>query len=238
MKPILCIESGTNTCSVALGLGQELLSIRENHEPNNNHAKNLTLFTQQILQEQGLKASDLAAVAVSKGPGSYTGLRIGVSAAKGICYGANIPLIAIGSLNAMAYGALLWLNGNMPNLQPNIICPMIDARRMEVYTQQFNPNGKSITEVEAKILDEQSFSLELKTNKVLFLGNGSPKAKELLKSENAYFVDDFLPSARYMIPLATAHLNQNEFEDVAYFEPLYLKDFIATVAKNKILGQG
>lgn len=238
MKPILCIESGTNTCSVALGLGQELLSIRENHEPNNNHAKNLTLFTQQILKEQGLKASDLAAVAVSKGPGSYTGLRIGVSAAKGICYGANIPLIAIGSLNAMAYGALLWLNDSMPNLQPNIICPMIDARRMEVYTQQFNPNGKSITEVEAKILDEQSFSLVLKSNKVLFLGNGSPKAKDLLKSENAYFVDDFLPSARYMIPLATARLNQNEFEDVAYFEPLYLKDFIATVAKNKVLGQG
>lgn len=236
MKPILCIESGTNTCSVALGFSQELLGIMENHEPNNNHAKNLTAFSQELLRVQGLKATDLAAVAVSKGPGSYTGLRIGVSAAKGICYGAGIPLIAIGSLNSMTYGALEWLQDNNPSSTPDIICPMIDARRMEVYTQLFDMNGKSISEVEAKILDANSFSEMLKSKRMLFLGNGSQKAKEIITSANASFVDNFLPSAKYMLPLATKCFEQQLFEDVAYFEPLYLKDFVATVAKNKVLG--
>jgi len=236
MKPILCIESGTNTCSVALGFGQELLGIRENHEPNNNHAKNLTVFSLELLNEQGLQASDLAAVAVSKGPGSYTGLRIGVSAAKGICFGAGIPLIAIGSLDSMAHGAIEWLGKQRPTLTLDIICPMIDARRMEVYTQFFDTHGQPLSEVEAKILDEKSFAETLTSKRMLFLGNGSQKAKAMLSSPNALFVDDFLPSAKFMLPLATERFNHQQFVDVAYFEPLYLKDFVATVAKNKVLG--
>jgi tRNA threonylcarbamoyladenosine biosynthesis protein TsaB len=236
MRHILCIETGTNTCSVTLGQGQELIGIMENHDPNNNHAINLTVFIKSLLEKEGLNAKDLAAVAVSKGPGSYTGLRIGVSAAKGICFGAGVPLIAIGSLNAMAYGAIQWLNDNSHISQPEIICPMIDARRMEVYTQFFNMESQSISEVEAKILDENSFKSMLESKKILFLGNGSTKAAGLINHPNASFIDDFLPSARYMLPLANELFNQKHFEDVAYFEPLYLKDFIATIAKNKVLG--
>ena len=236
MNPILCIESGTNTCSVALGYNQELLGVKESHEANNNHAKNLTLFVQELFTKNGIKASDLGAVAVSKGPGSYTGLRIGVSAAKGICYGAGIPLIAIGSLDSMVQGAMEWLSKN-PEITPDVICPMIDARRMEVYTQLFDTNGKPNSEVEAKILDENAFSNMLESKKMLFLGNGSHKAKTILVNPNALFIENFLPSARYMLPLANEMFIKKQFEDVAYFEPLYLKDFIATVAKNKVLGQ-
>ena len=236
MNPLLCIETGTPTCSVALGFGTQILDVTESHDPNNNHAKNLTVFINDLLIRHGLKATQLAGVAVSKGPGSYTGLRIGVSAAKGICYGANLPLIAIGSLNAMAYGALEWLSQHT-QFTPEVICPMIDARRMEVYTQLFNAKGESISEVEAKILDENSFSELLINKKVLFLGNGSSKAKEVIKNSNAAFIENFMPSARFMLPLASNLFNQKKFEDVAYFEPLYLKDFVATVAKNKVLGQ-
>ena len=236
MNPLLCIETGTATCSVALGFGDELIDIAESHDPNNNHAKNLTVFIKTLLDKHKIKAANLAGVAVSKGPGSYTGLRIGVSAAKGLCYGANLPLIAIGSLNAMTQGALEWLKQN-PQFTPEVICPMIDARRMEVYTELFNDKGESISEVEAKILDENSFSNLLSKKRVLFLGDGSPKAKEVINSANAAYIENFMPSARFMLPLASKLFNQNKFEDVAYFEPLYLKDFIATVAKNKVLGQ-
>lgn len=237
MKPILCIESGTSTCSVALGHGQELIGILENHEPNNNHAKNVTEFTRLLLKKGGIKASDLAAVAVSKGPGSYTGLRIGVSAAKGICYGAGIPLIAIGSLDAMVQGSLQWIEENQSIEKPQLFCPMIDARRMEVYTQLFDSSGNSTSEVEAKILDETSFSSTLETSRVLFLGSGAAKAKNVINHPNALFLDGFMPSARYMLPIAQERFNQNLFEDVAYFEPLYLKDFVATIARNKVLGE-
>ena len=236
MNPILCIETGTSTCSVALGFDNNFIDIAESHDPNNNHAKNLTVFIKNLLEKHNIKATDLAGVAISKGPGSYTGLRIGVSAAKGICYGAKLPLIAIGSLNAMAQGALIWLADN-EQFKPDLICPMIDARRMEVYTQLFNLKGESISEVEAKILDEKSFTNLLSTKKILFLGNGSPKAKEIIRSANAMFIEGFMPSARFMLPLASNLFNQKKFEDVAYFEPLYLKDFVATVGKNKVLGQ-
>ncbi|HZJ74566.1 MAG TPA: tRNA (adenosine(37)-N6)-threonylcarbamoyltransferase complex dimerization subunit type 1 TsaB [Perlabentimonas sp.] len=236
MNPLLCIETGTPTCSVALGFDNKLIDVEESHDPNNNHAKNLTVFIKNLLEKHNIKPANLAGVAISKGPGSYTGLRIGVSAAKGICYGANLPLIAVGSLNAMAHGALVWLTQNR-QFAPDIVCPMIDARRMEVYTQLFNIKGESISDVEAKILDKSSYSDLLSTKKILFLGNGSPKAKDVIKSTNAAFIDDFMPSARFMLPLASRLFNQKKFEDVAYFEPLYLKDFIVTVAKNKVLGQ-
>lgn len=236
MSHILSIESGTNTCSVALGRDQELIDIIESHDPNNNHARNLTQFIKTILQRQGLKASNLDAVAISKGPGSYTGLRIGVSAAKGICYGAGIPLLSIGSLDALTHGAIEWQEENSDHFSPDLYCPMIDARRMEVYTQLFLPNGESRSEVEAKILDDKSFHDILETNRILFFGNGSFKAREVIKHPNASFIDDFKPSARFMITIASRLFNQRKYEDVAYFEPLYLKDFVATIAKNKVLG--
>jgi tRNA threonylcarbamoyladenosine biosynthesis protein TsaB len=234
MNPILCIESGTSTCSVALGFNNTLIDIEESHEANNNHAKNLTHFIEVILKRQGLKTSDLSAVAISKGPGSYTGLRIGVSAAKGICYGSNIPLIAVGSLNAMAEGAMQMVANN--GVKPEILCPMIDARRMEVYTQMFNISGEEISIVEAMVLDNHSFAKTLEEKKVLFFGNGAQKANDVILHPNASFVFDFKPSARFMLPFASILLNQRKFEDAAYFEPLYLKDFVATVAKNKIFG--
>lgn len=235
MDFILCIETGTNTCSVALGQHGNVIDIEESHDINNNHAKNLTLFIDSILKRQGLKAKDLGAVCVGKGPGSYTGLRIGVSVAKGICYGAGIPLLAVGSLQAMAQGARDMIKDEQDI--PALLCPMIDARRMEVYTQLFSVNADPITEVEAKILNADSFSDHLLNYKILFFGDGSEKVKDLIISPNASFLDGFSPSARFMLGLAERMYNQNLFEDVAYFEPFYLKNFVATIAKNKVLGQ-
>lgn len=236
MVRILCIETGTNTCSVALGFDDVIVDTIETHETHSNHARDLTKFISQILDRQDLTAKDLSAVAVSRGPGSYTGLRIGVSAAKGICYGANIPLISVGSLVSLAHGAIQWVKDNQPN-EPDLYCPMIDARRMEVYTQLIQPNGEALSDVEAKILDENSFIDALNSKRILFFGNGSSKAKTIIKAQNASFIDDFKPSARFMISKAFRLFNQSNFEDVAYFEPFYLKDFIATIPKNKILGE-
>lgn len=235
MSKILCIESGTNTCSVAFGVDGKVVDTIESHDPNNNHARNLTQFISIILERNGVKAKDLSAVSISKGPGSYTGLRIGVSAAKGICYGASIPLVSVGSLDSITIGAIDRVKENGAE-KPDLYCPMIDARRMEVYTQLFDPTGEKVTEVEAKILDENSFKEILVNQKILFFGNGSFKAKTLINSINASFIEDFKPSARFMIPVAHRLFNQRIFEDVAYFEPFYLKDFVATVPKNKIFG--
>lgn len=236
MTRILCIESGTTTCSVALGYGKDIVDVIETHEKEYNHAKNLSLFVSQILAKQNLKASDLSAVAISKGPGSYTGLRIGASVAKGICYGANIPLISVGSLKAMTNGAIQWLKERGNTNPPNYICPMIDARRMEVFTQLFEITGDSISDVEAIILDDKSFSDILKKGSILFLGNGSFKAKDVIKSSKAFFIDRFNPSASFMLPLATKKFEEEQFENTAYFEPFYLKDFVAIKPRNKVLG--
>jgi tRNA threonylcarbamoyladenosine biosynthesis protein TsaB len=235
MNPILCIETGTSTCSVAIGYNDTIIDIEETHNDSNNHAANLTMFIQKILQRQGLSVSNLAAVAISKGPGSYTGLRIGVSAAKGICYGANLPLIGVGSLESMVYGAMQMQEATGFE-KPDLFCPMIDARRMEVYTQLFDMNRETISDIEAKILDSSSYADLLNSKKILFFGNGSLKVNGVINHPNALFLDNFLPSARFMITIASRLYNQNRFEDVAYFEPLYLKDFVATIAKNKVLG--
>ncbi|HCX99326.1 MAG TPA: tRNA (adenosine(37)-N6)-threonylcarbamoyltransferase complex dimerization subunit type 1 TsaB [Bacteroidales bacterium] len=237
MSFILCIETGTSTCSVALGQNGRVIDVEESHDPENNHAKNTTLFIDNILKRQGLRAKDLGAVCVGKGPGSYTGLRIGVSVAKGICYGSGIPLLAVGSLQAMAQGVVEMIEDGKQQSIPSMLCPMIDARRMEVYSQLFSVKAEVLTGVEAKVLDVNSFSDYLLENKILFFGNGSEKAKDVITSPNALFLDGFNPSARFMIHLAEKLYNQNKFEDVAYFEPFYLKNFVATVAKNKVLGQ-
>lgn len=237
MSFILCIETGTSVCSVALGSNGKLVDFEESNVGNGDHSKNLTRFIQIVLQRQNLQVKDLDAICIAKGPGSYTGLRIGTSVAKGLCYAANIPLISVGSLHSMAQGAKEMLHSMPSNgIQPHLLCPMIDARRMEVYSQMFTYALEPATEVEAKILDNQSYKEELEKGKVLFFGNGSNKARELFQTENALFLDEFLPSARFMILLAQERFNQKKFEDVAYFEPFYLKDFVATKAKNMLLG--
>ena len=236
MDYLLCVESGTSTCSVALSKGLEVISVVEVHDQGNNHAKTLTVFVQKVLQDSGLTANDLSAVVVSKGPGSYTGLRIGVSVAKGICYAVSKPLIAIGSLESMTYGAMEWVKENPNFATPEIFCPMIDARRLEVYTQLFDSNVNSLSPIEAKILDENSFSDILDNKRIVFFGNGSAKAKPIITHTNALFIDNFSPSARFMIPLAVERLKEKKYEDTAYFEPLYLKEFVAIKSTKNIFG--
>lgn len=224
---ILYIETATQSCSVAIGKGTRILAIRESREKN-AHARNVTLFIDEVLKEAGIKKEDVNAVAVSMGPGSYTGLRIGTSTAKGFCYALNIPLIAVSTLQAMAVGMA------DEKKEKALYCPMIDARRMEVYAAVFDQNNKRIRETKAEIVDENSFSEYLNEHKVIFFGDGAQKCQEVLGDHpNASFVDDFYPSAKYMITIATDKFHNTEFEDVAYFEPYYLKDFIAGKPKVK-----
>lgn len=217
MELILCIESATKSCSVSLSQNGKTLQTIELVSDQYSHSEKLTLFIDQILKDQQKSFSDLDAVAVSKGPGSYTGLRIGVSTAKGICYAIDKPLISISTLEAMAYGMSL----EYPNL---IYCPMLDARRMEVYCAFY---GNIESEIEAKVLDLNSFKEELDKHSIIFFGDGSDKFKEIVDHPNAKFVDDVFPSATNMSVLAQLAFDQNLFEDVAYFEPFYLKDFVA-----------
>jgi tRNA threonylcarbamoyladenosine biosynthesis protein TsaB len=232
MTKILCIETSTEICSVALAYDGKVAHILEDFS-GQNHAKLVTVFANQLLEQAGLKFSELDAVAVSEGPGSYTGLRIGVSAAKGICYGASLPLIAVSPLEAMAGAAL----EKLPQTDaPTWLCPMIDARRMEVYTALFNSKGAQLSPTEAKIIDAESFAEQLAQGEVWFFGNGANKCRPLLASANArFFETNINTSAAHMASVAFAKFNQNCFADVAYFEPFYLKDFMAIKAKNSVL---
>lgn len=236
MAKILNIETSTEVCSVTLAENGNTLFQKESTE-GLNHSKLLTVFIQDLFKENNLELKAIDAVAVSKGPGSYTGLRIGVSVAKGLCYGLNIPLIGIGSIDSMG----VWTAKNSSEYYTQsgdedlLYCPMIDARRMEVYTALYNANGESVLPVSAEIIDENSFSEYLKTNKVLFFGNGAEKCKEQITHKNALFLGPDKTSARFMQILSEIKYNNKEFEDVAYFEPFYLKDFVATIPKNKVL---
>jgi len=234
MSRILLIESGTNVCSVAIATEGELIGIKESIDEK-GHAAQLTVFIDQLIKETGINIAQLDAVAISKGPGSYTGLRIGVSAAKGICYAAEIPLVSIGSLDSMASGAKFKYQSIIKDHCIDLICPMIDARRMEVYTALYNTNLQKTSEIQALVIDENTFNERFENKKILFFGNGASKCKEILKHHNAIFVDDFLPSAQFMIPLVQEALKQKNFEDVAYFEPYYLKDFVATVSRKNLI---
>ena len=222
---ILCLETATPVCSVALNAGADTLILRE-CKGQNAHSEKITIFIDEILKEAGIKYHQLNAVAVSKGPGSYTGLRIGVSTAKGICYAADRPLMAIDTLHAMAYGMHDKLGAQ---LQPNdLLVPMIDARRMEVYCSMFNTSLNPVKDTEALVVDEHSFDDLLKDHRLWFFGDGAPKLKELFKEvPQIQIVDDFAPSAAYMAALSDQALKAGDFVDVAYFEPYYLKDFIA-----------
>ncbi len=225
MNPtILYIETATDVCSVALSRGAEVIGLKE-EAGGNNHAKHLLPFVDEVLKQAEVSMKEINGVAVSIGPGSYTGLRIGVSTAKGIAYTAGIPVMAISTLESIAQGAkTLWAESSSE--QPQII-PMIDARRMEVFTTRYDFNMQSLEEVSSKIIDETTFAELLSKEKVLFCGNGMPKCKEILSAfPNAKFMDAPI-SAKNMLPAALRKWQKQEFEDVAYFEPFYLKEYVA-----------
>ena len=234
MALILAIETGTDICSVALARDGELIALRESDEER-NHAKKIAVFVDELLREYSIAADELDAVAVSKGPGSYTGLRIGVSFAKGLCYGQHIPLVAVGSLDSLVEVAREDYEAgiiDVENWSEAILCPMIDARRMEVYTQLFNSEGVAQNEVEAKIIDAESFAEQRKGKPFVIFGSGAKKCAEVL--EGATFIE-VIPSARGMARLAEQAFAEGKTEDVAYFEPFYLKDFVVGTAKKSLL---
>jgi tRNA threonylcarbamoyladenosine biosynthesis protein TsaB len=227
---ILHIETGTAVCAAALSHGDTLLAIKENDE-GRAHAQLLAVFIDALLREQHCTANDLAAVAVSEGPGSYTGLRVGVSTAKGICYGSRKPLIAVNSLQSLAF---LAIEKKLLPAPDALIVPMIDARRMEVYTAVFDAGGKQLTPTTAEIIDENSFIDFLSQHRVLFVGDGAEKCRALLTHPHAHFAP-LHASAAGMVKLAAQAFTQQQFVDIAYFEPFYLKDFVAIPSKKGLL---
>lgn len=221
---ILCIETSSEICSVALAHGEQCTAMQECNT-NNSHAKNMIPFVEETLRQAAIGKNQLNAIAVGVGPGSYTGLRIGVSTAKGLAYSLGIPVIAISTLECIAE----------PFLNQAEHCrPMIDARRMEVFTALYNHDGQLLEEPNAKIVEEDSFDEELTNFKTIFCGNGAAKCEELLrKYPNAVFKTESL-SAKNMVPIAFRKFQAEQFENVAYFEPFYLKDYVA--AKPKVKG--
>ncbi|QSS98073.1 tRNA (adenosine(37)-N6)-threonylcarbamoyltransferase complex dimerization subunit type 1 TsaB [Psychroflexus sp. ALD_RP9] len=220
MSYILCIETATTNCSVSLGFQDKLLEVKELNSKSYSHAEQLHPFIHSLIAKHNITISNLSAVAVSEGPGSYTGLRIGVSAAKGIAYAAEIPLIATSTLQSLALQV-------KPSSDSDLIIPMLDARRMEVYTQSFTSTYKAITSVEAKILDPSSFLNEANKHHIHFIGDGVEKFIKMSALDNKVtFLTQKLPSAREQFLLARQKFLAKKFEDTAYFEPYYLKDFI------------
>ncbi len=230
---IICLESATSTCSVALCNKGKVISLKES-EQSRSHATLLTVFIDELLKEARLKTADLDAVAVSKGPGSYTGLRIGVSVAKGIAYGASIPLIAIDTTFSLFNG---FISLQKRFKESDLFCPLIDARRMEVYHSIYDINGSIIKSIRAEIMDKKSFSNIPVTSRIFFFGDGTEKCSKVIKRENVVFDEDFRISASYMAEPAYKAFKGQRFEDVAYFEPFYLKDFIATKPVKNITGK-
>jgi tRNA threonylcarbamoyladenosine biosynthesis protein TsaB len=217
---ILHIETATSNCSVSVSDKEQILASFELNE-GYTHAENLHPFIEQALQKANLKPAQLNAVAVSAGPGSYTGLRIGLSAAKGLCYALNIPLISVNTLQNLSAGAIKLIS------EKNVIlCPMLDARRMEVYTGMYDDQLNEISRTEARIMDENSVQ-DLDIGKsIYFFGDGMPKCREILqKITGAKFLEDLIPSSTTMLNLALLKYKQQHFEDIAYFEPLYLKEY-------------
>lgn len=230
MPLILSIETGTDICSAALARDGKTIALREDGG-GRNHAGLLAVYIQELLDELSLSPAELDAVAVGRGPGSYTGLRVGVSLAKGMCYGLNIPLIAVDSLQALAGLAL-----EHPLPADALLCPMIDARRMEVYTRRFDTALNPLSEVEAVILDENTFSDVPADRPVVVFGDGATKVRQAVRRENLVELP-VLPSARGMAALAEAAFQRRDFVDTAYFEPLYLKDFIVIPSKKNFLAK-
>ncbi|MGB5418885.1 tRNA (adenosine(37)-N6)-threonylcarbamoyltransferase complex dimerization subunit type 1 TsaB [Algibacter sp.] len=221
---ILNLETATTNCSVSLSKNGETIVLKEDNDKSYSHAERLHVYIDEVLKEANISSSDLAAIAVSKGPGSYTGLRIGVSAAKGLCFALDKPLIAIPTLDAL---------GHQVKIEEGVIISMLDARRMEVYSAIYNSNYEQIRATEAQILNETSFEDYLQQGKVYIIGNGVEKTKALINHPNAVFVENKLPSAKEMGLLAFNKYKKGDTEDVAYFEPYYLKDFVALKPKVK-----
>lgn len=228
MALILNIETSTRVCSASIANNGEVIALKESFE-DRSHASLLTVFIEELLQQNNIAIEAIDAISVSEGPGSYTGLRIGVSVAKGICFAKNIPLIAVNTLQAMALMA-----SEKVSDKATLLCPMIDARRMEVYSAVFNGSLLEKRKTIAEIIDENSYMEELSFNKIAFFGDGADKCKEHLTHENVQFIQNIYPSAKYMAPLAQQAFDAKEFKDVAYFEPFYLKDFVTTVSKKKL----
>lgn len=234
MALILNIETSTEVCSVALARDGAVIQSRENLT-GQNHARLVTVLINELFSESGITMDQIDAVAVSGGPGSYTGLRIGVSVAKGICYASNLAMIAITSLEAMAHSVIQnHKNYQLPETENILFCPMIDARRMEVYTAFYDKNGVQIRNIQADIIDHQSYLSYLENNTVLFFGNGSSKCRDAVTHPNAIFINGIITSANNMIPLAERDFRLQKFVDVAYYEPFYLKDFVATIPVKNI----
>jgi tRNA threonylcarbamoyladenosine biosynthesis protein TsaB len=221
---ILNIETATKNCSVSLAKDGVELALVELNEEQFSHAEKLHSFILEVLKKSDKKMSAIDAIAISSGPGSYTGLRIGVSAAKGLCFSLDIPLISIPTLSSLA-NAIIVDKGD-------IIIPLLDARRMEVYSAVFNSERKQIRDTQAEIIDKNSFSKYLEIGKVYFLGDGALKSKEFIHRGSAIFLEGYFPSAKEMVKLSYKKFMNKDFEDVAYFEPYYLKDFIAIKPKK------
>lgn len=238
MTRILLIETSTSVLSVALAQDGTVVSERVCTEPRMQASLTAPLV-KEVLDQAGLKARDCDAVCVSSGPGSYTGLRVGVSTAKGLAFGAGIPLLSVGTLDILVSGASgVKQPGGVGSVEDKdderqFIVPMIDARRMEVYTAVYSADGKRLTEVEAKIIGPDSFEEYLQKGKVLFLGDGALKCQDVIGHPNALFREAF-PLAKDMAKLAQKAFEEGKFENLAYFEPFYLKDFIATVSKKNL----
>ena len=224
---ILCIETSTNCCSAAITIDGQAVASKENLE-GANHASELPVFIEQLLDTAREQGWTLDAVAFSQGPGSYTGLRIGAATAKGICYGLNIPLIPVDTLQILCAAT----KDQQSNID-GILCPMLDARRMEVYTAMYQPNDlKAMSKVEAKIINEQSFCEELKKQTIYFFGNGAEKCKTIIQFDHAKFIDNIVPQAKYMGALAE-QATQLDIKQMAYYEPFYLKEFVAAPSHIK-----
>ena len=235
MERIILIETSTALCSVALAEDGVITAYKESSAPK-AHASLTAVFIQEMLQERGLSTADCDAVCVSMGPGSYTGLRVGVSTAKGLCFGSGKPLLAVGTLDTLVaqalYSAEAEANVEPHSIEYRYIIPMIDARRMEVYAAVFE-NGKQITETAPAIIDERSFTEYLEQGPCLFIGDGAGKCADAIKHPNAYFVQCHPKASSMLVPAMKAY-KEKRFEDVAYFELFYLKEFVATVSKKKL----
>ena len=229
MARILHIDTSTSVCLVALSDNGQVVAQRIDTE-GQNHSKLIGVFVQEVLADAGCTTHDLDAVALSAGPGSYTGLRIGTSFVKGLCFAMGIPVITLPTLQILAQAAI----EATPNLPADaVMCPMIDARRMEVYTAAYNNTAQEITEAWPEIVTEASYANYL-DKPTYFFGNGADKCKTTLTAANAHFIADIIPSATAMMLLAEKAYEQQQFADVAYFEPFYLKEFMATMPKNKL----
>ena len=218
MSYILNIETSTTNCSVSLSNGGETLVLKEDYNSNFSHAESLHLFIEEVITSAKIKLSEIDAIAVSMGPGSYTGLRIGVSSAKGLCFSLDKPLISVSTLESLSLQV---------KIETGFIVPMLDARRMEIYSAIFDSKHNQIRDIQAQILDKSSFMDYLEKDKVYFIGTGVEKTKTIIKHKNAVFIENKLPSANEMGLIAFNKYANKDFENVAYFEPFYLKDFIS-----------